>query len=95
VINKECITAFNFRRKVVLRSGGEYFGDLDNTVVKEAVTKEGRGQLLSFESLDNSYNILSAYRTLCHLLATLRTGTHVPTLQHNTVNRRVHADFAQ
>jgi len=43
VINKECITAFNFRRKVVLRSGGEYSGDLDNTVVKEAVTKEGRG----------------------------------------------------
>jgi len=63
--------------------------------VREAVTKEGRGQLLSFESLNNPYDILPAYWTLCHLLATLCAGTHVTTLQHHTVNWRVHADLAQ
>merc|ERR1712242_478962 len=45
---------------------------------------------LSFESLDNSDDVLPADGALCHLLAAVGAGAHVAALQHHAVNRRVH-----
>jgi hypothetical protein len=45
--------------------------------------------------MHSSNHILPADGTLTHSLATLGAGDHVPALQQDTVNDRIHADSAQ
>lgn len=45
--------------------------------------------------MHSSHHILPADGTLTHALATFGAGDHVPTLQQDTVNDRIHADPAQ
>lgn len=43
--------------------------------------------------MDGSDNILTADRTLAHPFAALGASDHVPTLQQDTIDGRVHADL--
>lgn len=45
--------------------------------------------------MDCPDNVLTADGTLIHPLATLCAGDHVTTLQQDTVDWRVHADFTE
>lgn len=45
--------------------------------------------------MNGSDNILATDGTLVHPLATFSAGDHVSTLQQNTVDRAVHADFTK
>ena len=50
--------------------------------------------LLRTKNVHHARNVLAAYRTFRQLFAAYCTGHHVATFQQDTIDGRVHADFA-
>ena len=49
---------------------------------------------LGFECSDYANHILTAYWAFSHLLPASGTSAHMPTLEHDTIYRVIHANFA-